>query len=198
MSGSITQYIQQLQGGSPEAAQLLWEHYFGRLVHVARQMLQDTPRGMADEEDVALEALHSLCRGVQHGRFPELCDRQSLWRLLMVITWRKALDRQEHEHCQKRGGGRVRCEADLLGRSGSGNLDRAVSPEPTPELAALVADQCRLLLDALGEDVLRTVAQRKLEGYTNVEVARQLGCSVASVERKLRRIRGIWEEEAAP
>ena len=187
MSGSITQYLQDLQDGSPEAAQLLWEHYFGRLVHVARQMLHDTPRGMADEEDVALEALHSLCRGVQHGRFPELCDRQSLWRLLMVITWRKALDRQEHERSQKRGGGRVRCDA---------GLDRVASPEPTPALAALVADQCRRLMGSLDEDGLRTVAQRKLEGYTNAEIARQLGCSLASVERKLRRIRGIWEEEA--
>jgi RNA polymerase sigma factor (sigma-70 family) len=189
MAGSITQQLQALQGGSPEAAQILWEHYFNRLVHVARQMLHDTPRGMADEEDVALDALDSLCRGVQHGRFPELCDRHSLWRLLLIITWRKALDRQEQERCQKRGGGRVRTD---------GELDRLASSEPTPELAALMADQCRQLLGALDADGLRLLAQRKLEGYTNVEVARQLGCSLASIERKLRRIRGIWEEEAGP
>jgi DNA-directed RNA polymerase specialized sigma24 family protein len=152
---------------------------------------------MADEEDVALEALHSFCRGAQHGRFPQLCDRHSLWRLLMVIVWRKALDRKEHEHCQKRGGGQVRCETDL-GGDGPRCLDLAVSPEPTPELAALMADQCRRLLDTLDEDELRTLALRKLEGYTNAEIGDVLGCSLASVERKLRRIRGIWEEEAGP
>jgi RNA polymerase sigma factor (sigma-70 family) len=185
MPGSITHHLHQLQGGSPEAARPLWEQYFDRLVHVARRMLQDTPRGMADEEDVALDALDSLCRGVQAGRFPELCDRESLWRLLVVIAWRKALDRQAHEHCARRGGGRVRPDADL---------DRFISREPTPELAALMADQCRRLLDSLDEDALRVVALRKLEGYTSAEIARQLGCSLASVERKLRRIRGIWEE----
>ena len=187
MPGSITQYLQQLQGGSPDAVQPLWEQYFDRLVQVARRMLQDVPRGMADEEDLALDALDSLCRGVQKGRFPELCDRASLWRLLVVITWRKACDQQAHEQRARRGGGRVRADADL---------DRFISREPTPALAALMADQCKRLLDTLNEDDLRTVAQRKLEGYTSVEIARELDCSLASIERKLRRIRGLWEEEA--
>jgi DNA-directed RNA polymerase specialized sigma24 family protein len=195
MSGSITRYLRQLQDGSPEAAGPLWERYFVRLVPLARRLLHDTPRGMADEEDLALAALHSFCRGACAGRFPELGDRESLWRLLVVITWHKARHQKEREYSAKRGGGRVRCETDLAGRRGAG-LDQVVSAEPTPELAALMADECRRLLACLEEDGLRAVALRKLEGYTNAEVARQLDCSLASVERKLRRIRGIWEEEA--
>jgi DNA-directed RNA polymerase specialized sigma24 family protein len=57
-----------------------------------------------------------------------------------------------------------------------------------------VAEECRILLDALGDDTLRQIALWKLEGYTNEEVADQLGCSLAGIGRKLRLIREIWEK----
>jgi DNA-directed RNA polymerase specialized sigma24 family protein len=196
MSGSVTGYLQQLMDGQAEAAGPLWERYFDRLVQVARQMLQGTPRGMADEEDVALEALHSLCRGAGAGRFPQLCDREGLWRLLLVITCRKALNQRQRERSQKRGGGQVCREADL-DRDGEFALDQLAGAEPTPELAALMADQCRRLLDRLDEG-LCIIARDKLEGYTSEEIAGRLGCSLASVERKLRRIRHLWEGHDEP
>jgi DNA-directed RNA polymerase specialized sigma24 family protein len=37
------------------------------------------------------------------------------------------------------------------------------------------------------------VHQRKLEGYENREIARQLGISLSSVERKLRVVREKWQ-----
>ena len=55
------------------------------------------PRVAADEEDVALSAFDSFCRGAQRGRFPQLDDRDNLWRLLVVITSRKAVDLAQHE-----------------------------------------------------------------------------------------------------
>src|SRR5262245_57219294 len=61
--------------------------------------------------------------------------------------------------------------------------------EPTPEFAAEVAEECRALLDRLGDDELRRIAVWKLEGYTNREIARGLGKSLATVERKLDLIR---------
>jgi DNA-directed RNA polymerase specialized sigma24 family protein len=59
-----------------------------------------------------------------------------------------------------------------------------------------VAETCRTLLDALGDDTLRAVAVAKMEGLTNEEVAARLGKSLPTVERKLRGIRGIWEKSA--
>ena len=69
--------------------------------------------------------------------------------------------------------------------------------EPTPALAAQVAEECRRLLDGLEDAVLRAVAVAKMEGYSNAEIAERLGCSVASVERKLKRIRETWVQEEA-
>jgi DNA-directed RNA polymerase specialized sigma24 family protein len=58
-----------------------------------------------------------------------------------------------------------------------------------------MTEECRRLLDRLGDPGLETVALWKMEGYTNAEIAAQLGCAPRSVERKLRLIRGLWMEE---
>ena len=36
------------------------------------------------------------------------------------------------------------------------------------------------------------IAQKKLEGYTNQEIAQELKCTLRTVERKLERIRTYW------
>jgi DNA-directed RNA polymerase specialized sigma24 family protein len=64
---------------------------------------------------------------------------------------------------------------------------------PAPDLAALLDEQYRELLDRLGDDVLRRIAVWKLEGYGNDEIAQRLGCGLRTVERKLGVIRSIWE-----
>jgi hypothetical protein len=46
----------------------------------------------ADEEDVALSAFDSLCRGVEAGRFPQLFDRSDLWLVLVLVTTYKVAD----------------------------------------------------------------------------------------------------------
>ncbi len=121
--------------GNRAAAQHLWECYFPRLVGLARQNLKGLPRRAADEEDVALSAFDSFCRGVEQGRFPLLDDRDDLWALLVVITVRKAIDLRQHERRQKRGGGQVAGESalDLLLGSddGGAGINQLVGAEPS-------------------------------------------------------------------
>jgi DNA-directed RNA polymerase specialized sigma24 family protein len=195
---SVTLWIGQLKAGDPTAAQTLWQDYYVRLVGLARHKLRGAPRAVRDEEDVALSVLDSLCRGAEAGRFPQLADRDDLWRLLLVITERKVIDYVEHERRLKRGGGAVRHAGALDPDSASTPaLDRLPASEPTPELAAQVAEQCRLLLGRLADDRLRAIAIAKMEGYTNKEIAAQLGCTEPTIERKLARIRKAWEKEIA-
>src|SRR5713101_1490066 len=111
---SVTGWIGQLKAGNQEAAQQLWNHYFQKLVRLARARLGGFPRRAVDEEDVALTAFDSFCRGAANGRFPQLSDRNELWHLLIVITARKVIDVRQHEKRQKRGGGAVRGEKALL------------------------------------------------------------------------------------
>src|SRR5207237_8366739 len=106
-ASSVSEWIDRLKAGDPVAVECLWGRYFERLVGLARNQLRGTPRRAADEEDVALSAFDSFCRGMERGCFPELLDRHSLWRLLVTLTLRKANALRREEQRQKRGGGRV-------------------------------------------------------------------------------------------
>jgi DNA-directed RNA polymerase specialized sigma24 family protein len=196
--GSVTHWIGQLKGGDSEAAQKLWDRYFQKLVRFARRKLQHSRRRAADEEDVALSAFQSFCRRASQGRFPGLDDRNNLWRLLVVITARRAWDLMESERCQKRGGGKVSGESVLMQKAGATNSDKGmgdvVGDEPTPEFAAQVAEEFQRLLDQLESAELRAVAIWKMEGFTNGEIAAKLGCVEGTVERRLRVIRTIWKK----
>jgi DNA-directed RNA polymerase specialized sigma24 family protein len=70
-----------------------------------------------------------------------------------------------------------------------------LSSDPTPEFAAQVADECRHLLDLLGDPELRSIALWKMEGYTNAEIAQKLGYVTVTIERRLRLIRSTWAKE---
>src|SRR5215211_4108285 len=83
--GSVTRWVTALKGGDAAAAQALWERYHRRLVALAREKLRSARRRAADEEDVVQNAFHSFFRGVARDRFPQLNDRDNLWRLLVVI-----------------------------------------------------------------------------------------------------------------
>jgi DNA-directed RNA polymerase specialized sigma24 family protein len=187
----------KLKGGVRDAVQPLWENYCRRLVNRARQKLASLPRRAADEEDVALSAFDSFCRAAEQGRFPDMRDRDDLWQLLMIITDRKACDLANYERRERRGGGRVLDEA-ALGTEGAvegAALAQALSQEPSPEFAAQAAEECRRLLELLGDADLQRVAVRKMEGYTVEEIASQLGRVPRTVKRWLQLIRQTWEQE---
>jgi DNA-directed RNA polymerase specialized sigma24 family protein len=112
--GSVTRWVAALKGGTAAAAQPLWERYHRRLVFLARQKLRcGRCPAAADEEDVIQNAFHRFFRGVSAGRFPQLADREDLWRLLVVITARKALNQLARERSKRRGGGTVQGESGI-------------------------------------------------------------------------------------
>jgi DNA-directed RNA polymerase specialized sigma24 family protein len=197
-SGSVTYWLGRLKAGDQAAAQRLWECYFARLVGLARQKLRGAARRAADEEDVALSALDSFYRGVEAGRFPQLHDRDNLWRVLVTLTVRKAVNLRRYEARQKRGGALPEEDRGPYLPSTAeedADLEQVLSREPTPEFAVQVAEECQRLLGLLEDVTLRELALRKMEGYTNEELAAQQGCVPRTIERKLRVIRKLWVPE---
>ena len=124
--GSITQWIAQIKDGDSAGAKGIWQRYFPRLVQLARKQIRGVPRGMADEEDVALSALDSFCRAAREGRFPDLADRDGLWRLLLQMTFHKAMGLARHERRQCRGRGRIRSLDDNETFSNEGRVAEIV------------------------------------------------------------------------
>jgi DNA-directed RNA polymerase specialized sigma24 family protein len=192
-SGDISRFVGQLKAGQRDAARPLWDAYYRRLMGLARAKLGGLPRRVTDEEDVVVSAFDSFCRGAELGRFPRLENRGDLWQVLGMITARKAVDLRQKEQRQKRGGGQVRGDSALLGSNSEGGLDGLAGDGAPPDVACAMAEECQRLLDCLPDDSLRLLALGKLEGYSNPELAERLGCALATVRRKLDRIRDIWE-----
>jgi DNA-directed RNA polymerase specialized sigma24 family protein len=193
MGDSITPWLSLLRDGHPEAAQRIWDRYFRRLVNLARKKMQGRRLGIADEEDVAISALDSFCRNAREGRFPQLADGDGLWRLLVVITARKAAHLLRDQGRQKRSGGRGTYSGPSDSSGNQPALDQLIGNEPSPEFAAQVAEEYERLLSLLDDDQ-RAIAIAKLEGLTNEQIAARLNRALRTVERKLKLIRSIWEQ----
>ena len=194
-SSSFLRVLEKLEHGNEDTAQSLWEHYFPKLVNLARRQLGNRRR-VADEEDVALSAFNSFWNGAQAGRFPNLKSREDLWRLLVTITLRKAIDQVNHENRAKRGGGHVRGDSAFRNDSDEGDfgLDAVVGEDATAEQAAILAEEFERLIGMLDTD-LAQIAMKRMEGYTSNEIAQQVGCARITIARALSRIREIWSEE---
>lgn len=190
---TITAWIEQLRQGDDEAARRLWDRFFHRLLDVATRRLKHTRSADYDEEDIVLSALKSFCLGVRKGRFPQLRDRDDLWRLLFVITSRKVADRFAFHRRAKRD-----LTREVVHQSASSSSETIstwfVSGEPNPAVAAECEEQLSLLIERLQHEDLKRVAIWKMEGYTNEEIATLMSRSLATVERKLRTIREIWSQ----
>ncbi len=189
----VTAWLDGLRQEDSVAVRQLWERYYQRLLDLASRRLPGNIRRDFDEEDVALSAIDSLCRGIAAGRFPDLADQDSLWALLIVITKRKCRARIRRHTAQKRGGGKTQGESAFDVKSGGG-ISGEIGQEPSPEFAAQMTEEVALLLERLEDDVTRQLAVLKLEGYTNQEAAQQLKCSLTTVERRLRLIRKTWSQ----
>jgi RNA polymerase sigma factor (sigma-70 family) len=177
---TVSEWILDLKAGDSLAVQKLWERYYKRLVGLARRILRNTPCRAADESDVALSAFNSFWHRAAEGKFPRLEDRDDLWKLLMTITVRKALQLSRKE--QRR---QATNELDFL-------KDQIANQEPSPAMVAMINDEFERLFGLLDDERLRRIALLKLEGYRNKEIADRLGRSVSLVERKLQLIRRLW------
>jgi len=189
---SITPWLSLLRDGHPAAAQRIWDRYFAQLTVLARRKLGHRRFGIADEEDVAISALDSFCRNAREGRFPQLADSDGLWRLLIVITARKAMHLVRDQRRQKRGGDGAH-KGGTDPENGPALIDQLVGNEPTPAFAAQVTDQYEALMRLLDEDQ-RAIANAKLEGLTNTEIAKRMNRALRTIERKLQLIRAVWEQ----
>jgi DNA-directed RNA polymerase specialized sigma24 family protein len=193
---SVSRWLDGLREGNDADVKRLWDRYFQRLVNLASTRLPGHARRVTDEEDVALSAFHSFCDRVGRGQFPQLADRDDLWRILVTITFRKVAESMRHQTRLKRGGGGVLGQSVKLNDSEVDlGMARVLSNEPTPEAAAQFAEDYERLLEKLEDSTLRSIAVRKLEGHSREEIADALGTSVRTIDRKLTLIRLMWQEE---
>jgi len=191
----ITEWLRNLEEGHDAAAQQLWNVFFDRMVRLAEVRMRATDRRVSDAEDIALSAFASFCRGAENQRFTQLSDRDGLWRLLVCITIRKLSHTLRDQNRRKRGGNQRQVESPVDSSANRSVVDQIISREPTPEFAAQVAEEHSRWMMALGSDELVQLAEWKLEGFTNDEIAAKWGRTTRTVERKLNLIRKVLVHE---
>lgn len=190
---NVTHWIDLVKEGDSGAANEIWRHYFDRLVGAVRGRLYGQNRAVSDEEDIVLSVFNSFYDAAQDGRFPDLADRDDLWRLLMTMAARKVIDKRRHDQRQRRGGDVTVQSLDQ--QDESGQFAEAIGTEPSPEMVLMMQEAVERLFSHLGVGQLRDLAGAKLEGYSNAELARKFDCSERTIERRLHLIREKCQQE---
>ena len=192
-STNVSHWIDLVKHGDSTAANRIWQHYFDRLVRSVRHRLYGQNRAVSDEEDIVLSVFDSFYSAVEKGRFPDLSDRDDLWRLLLRMSARKVVDKRRHDQRQRRGGG-VNLHSFDHTTDGE-NVIEAIGNEPTPEMVLMMQESVEQFFSHLGVGQLRDLAGAKLEGYSNAELARRFDCSERTIERRLHLIREKCQQE---
>lgn len=190
-TNNVSHWIDLIKHGDSAAANRIWQHYFDRLVRAVRRRLIGQNRAVSDEEDIVLSVFDSFYAAAEKGRFPDLSDRDDLWKLLLRMSARKVIDKRRHDHRQRRGG-------DVAMHSLGGDdetIIEAIGDEPSPEMVLMMQESVEEFFSHLGVGQLRELAVVKLEGHSNAELAQRFGCSERTIERRLHLVREKCQQE---
>jgi DNA-directed RNA polymerase specialized sigma24 family protein len=115
-----------------------------------------------------------------------------------MLIDRRIADQRRRHFAQKRGHGLVVGESVLFDNSNDSSVQGGIAAHagrtPTPEDVLAVKDELSHRLQQLDDSELQQIAVWSMQGWTNDEIARQLGCATRTVERRLVMIRKIWME----
>jgi RNA polymerase sigma-70 factor, ECF subfamily len=167
------------------AAREVFDRFTGRLIGLARRQLDVRLRHKIEPEDVVQSAYKSFF--LRYGT-AALCDPSGheLWGLLTCITLRKCADRVRYHRAERRDMSREASASP--GAEGYEPWQGAISQEPTPEQAAVLAETVEQVLRGLNADE-RSIVELSLQGHTTREISEQLGRAERSVRRLRERVR---------
>lgn len=193
----VSVWIESMKEGDAGARAQLWERYYPQLIRVARQMLQSRARGREafDEEDVLQSVFCAIFLRCQEGKYPDLDNRSSLWKMLIAMTKNRVNTRVRDANAAKRGGGVKHIPLQSRNAIGSryfghvfGTSDRTA--ESTDEFARTV----ETVLDGCA-DLEKQIALYRIQGYEITEIAKLLNKSRSTINRKLSYLKGRLRRE---
>jgi RNA polymerase sigma-70 factor, ECF subfamily len=175
----------RLRNGDERAASEVVDLYADRLVRLASRRISQRLASRIGAEDIVQSVFRTFFHRARQGEF-ELHDREDMTRLLARITLRKTFRQVAHHLRDKRSVAREAVADDDSQKFLLGLLAR----EPAPEEAVALLDEMETLLAGLKDDD-RRIVELKLQGYTSLEIADQLGVSDRKVRRLMERLRSL-------
>jgi DNA-directed RNA polymerase specialized sigma24 family protein len=192
--GSVTGWISLIREGDQEVLDAFSKRYFSKIRDLAKSKLSNP-----DSEEVANDVLVALTQSIAGGKYPNLCDRNSLWFLILKITQNRVIAFTRREKAKKR----IPAESiepnhseDLVRVESltdyEAELDNVIASNSTEAAWIEISDCWEELLRCLPDDVCRQIAQLKLQSYSNREIALMMGFTPSKVDRKVRLIQEQW------
>jgi RNA polymerase sigma-70 factor (ECF subfamily) len=181
------------QPAEDQTARALFARFTHRLIGLASRQLDAQLRHKVDPEDVVQSAYKSFF--LRYGEAALATEGwDGLWGLLACITLRKCADRVRYHRAECRD---VARENKPSPNEADADLCRdAVSREPTPDEAAVLAETVEHVLRGLDNDE-RAIVELSLQGYSTQEISEQLGRAERSIRRLRERVRKQLERLGA-
>jgi len=192
---SITQILTSTQAVDEAGAEAIWHEFIPKLMRVIEVKLRGMPNRFVDRDDIAQNAMHSLFKGLQGQRFNDVSNCDELWRLLVTITVRKISAQRRRSLAAKRGGGQVRGESVFINDDNAYGINQILDTNSMPESAEKILQTYQEMLPKITDESSVKTLMLRMEGYSNVEIADRLKCSVSRVEQRIAKIRRTWTSE---
>lgn len=203
----LERLINAASTGNQAAENEIAEFFLPLAIKTAQSKFSAMPSPMVDEEDVGNSALKSMCLGLRNGKL-KFEGSKELGAALKKIVARKARKYYRLEKAEKRGRGMTRRESELAGNDNESKFSLAKHAAQY-DVAPIVADETlildtkeesnvnsivaslqhdlvglfRVLLNRLDDKPRQALLKLMQRDYSNAELATELGCAVATVER---------------
>ena len=198
LTGTITRLLRQLPTKDEQVVQEVFNFYFQKLAHRAKNVLSDRGGVIAsDEEDLAMLVMTSFLKDATEGELGEIRSRHDVWRMLSKRVRLRASNMVRDER---------RSKGKEVGESIFQTADGAWDPTGLDQQIGRNIDDLthfhQDLIEAVTDPTEQQIATLLLEGKDVNDIANQLGKSPATVYRKLKSIKDAWEgfcrEQIAP
>lgn len=195
--------LKELQNPDSHTAELkLFEKYYPRIKDIAAITLQTERRRVFDEEDVASEAMSEFYQALAEGRFSDVGGESEMWARLVSMTRMHAYEKVQSLAASQgpavRGESVFQADAGITAvshRQGIGKPESLLNPQALED-----ADEVGHFLDFLdaydSTMPLRQIAELRMEGLTNRQIASRVHSSLRSVERLTAKVRVLWDQHA--
>lgn len=158
-----------------------WDECYAIIFQYAQKNLRkrNIPESIVSGHTVANEVMMSRVKSVENGE-----TGIDLVKILYRSARNKIADVIRSSRAQKRGGGKTRAISQL-GAEDHNGYEQIVDEEATVEINSIFDDVVQNALEGLDPKYVE-VLNLKLAGYSNPDIAAQIGKSVRTIERHVK------------
>jgi RNA polymerase sigma-70 factor, ECF subfamily len=173
--------IERIRGGDDDAATTLYQRYADRVKWFVQSRASDKLKQQVEPEDIVQSIFKSVFKGME-SRGYDAPEGGTLWHLIAVVAIHKIRKNATRRNAAMRDSRRT----ESLDSFDAGQTSEV---EASQEMELAV----REAIESLSPQE-QSVVNLRLQSYSVEEIAKQLGCSPRTVERRLQQVRAALSE----